>query len=58
MMRYNTFDERVEIYDGVSFVGVAGPSAGVNVQEAEDIGILQAQCLDKENKWQHFLETQ
>ena len=40
-MRYNTFDERVEIYDGVSFVGVAGPSAGVNVQEAEDIGILQ-----------------
>ena len=42
MMRYNTFDERVEIYDGVSFVGVAGSSAGVNVQEAEDIGILQA----------------
>ncbi len=42
MMRYNTFDERVEIFDGVSFVGVAGSSAGVNVQEAEDIGILQA----------------
>ena len=42
MMRYNTFDERVEIFDGVSFVSVAGSSAGINIQEAEDIGILQA----------------
>ena len=42
MMRYNTFDSRVEIYDGIQFTGVAGSAAGVNQQEAEDIGILQA----------------
>ncbi len=42
MMRYNTFDSRVEIYDGTTFTGVAGTSAGVNQSEAEDIGILQA----------------
>jgi hypothetical protein len=36
-MRYNTVDQRVEIYDGVNWVSVAGSASGITRSEAEDI---------------------
>ncbi len=43
MMRYNTTDERVEIWNGTAWVGVAqGAQSGVTAEEATDISILSA----------------
>jgi hypothetical protein len=43
MMRYNTSDERVEIWNGTAWVGVAqGASSGVTADEATDISIVSA----------------
>jgi hypothetical protein len=37
--RYNTDDNRLEIYDGVTWQSAAGTSSGVTVAQAEDIAI-------------------
>ena len=43
MMRYNISDERVEIWNGTAWVGVAqGASSGVTAEEATDISIVSA----------------
>lgn len=43
MMRYNTTDMRVEIWDGALWVGAGqGAGGGVTSNEAEDIGIVSA----------------
>jgi hypothetical protein len=43
MMRYNTTDQRVEIWDGSLWVGAGqGAGGGVTSNEAEDIGIVSA----------------
>jgi len=39
MVRYNTQDARVELYDGTSWVSVAGATAGISFQQAEEIAI-------------------
>ena len=39
MVRYNTDDERVELYDGTSWVSVAGASGGISFADAEEIAI-------------------
>ena len=42
MIRFNTADGRVEVFDGLQWTGVAGAAAGVSLGDAEDISILQA----------------
>jgi hypothetical protein len=43
MMRYNTTDQRVEIWDGALWVGAGqGAGGGVTSAEAQDIGIVSA----------------
>lgn len=43
MMRYNTTDSRVEIWDGALWVGAGqGAGGGVTSAEAQDIGIVSA----------------
>jgi hypothetical protein len=39
MIRYNTADARVELYDGTSWVSVAGSSGGISFADAENIAI-------------------
>ena len=39
MVRYNTEDTRVELYDGTNWVSVAGASGGISFQDAEEIAI-------------------
>ena len=39
MIRFNTNDERVELYDGTTWVSVAGASGGISFQDAENIAI-------------------
>lgn len=39
MIRYNTNDKRVELYDGTTWVSVAGASSGISFAQAEDIAI-------------------
>ena len=39
MIRFNTDDSRVELYDGTSWVSVAGASGGISFAQAEDIAI-------------------
>ena len=39
MTRYNTDDERVEVFNGVQWVSVAGAQAGLSPQDAEDLAI-------------------
>ena len=43
MMRYNTTDQRVEIWDGALWAGAGqGAGGGVTANEAQDIGIVSA----------------
>lgn len=43
MMRYNTTDERVEVWNSTAWVGVAqGAQSGITAEEATDISILSA----------------
>jgi hypothetical protein len=43
MMRFNTTDQRVEIWDGANWVGAGqGAGGGVTAAEAQDIGIVSA----------------
>ena len=39
MVRYNTEDKRVELYDGTNWVSVAGATGGISFADAEDIAI-------------------
>jgi cytoskeletal protein CcmA (bactofilin family) len=39
MIRYNNADKRVELYDGTTWVSVAGASSGISFAQAEDIAI-------------------
>ena len=39
MMRYNNEDDRVEIFDGVNWVSVAGSSGGISRNDAEGIAL-------------------
>jgi cytoskeletal protein CcmA (bactofilin family) len=41
MTRYNTEDERVEVFDGTQWVSVAGAQAGLTRAEAEELAIAQ-----------------
>ena len=45
MMRFNTILQLVEVYDGVSWGGVAGAGGGVTAAEASDIGITTVLIL-------------
>jgi len=42
LMRFNTTDSRVEVYDGVQWVSAAGSSGGISVVDAEDLSIRNA----------------
>jgi hypothetical protein len=39
MTRYNTDQSRLEVYNGTSWVSVAGAAAGINSAEAQDIAV-------------------
>ena len=43
MMRFNTTDSRVEVYDGTQWVSAAGSSgSGITLSEAEGLAITTA----------------
>jgi len=42
MMRFNSQDARVEVFDGTSWVSVAGSSGSITAVDAEDIAITMA----------------
>jgi hypothetical protein len=42
LMRFNTTDSRVEVYDGSQWVSAAGSSGGISVTDAEDLSIRNA----------------
>ena len=42
MMRFNTYVQHVEIYDGIAWVSVAGSEAGVSARVTKDFGIQAA----------------
>lgn len=42
MIRFNTAEQLVEVYNGVVWTSVAGTSGGVTAAEAQDLGILSA----------------
>ena len=39
MTRFNTEDQRVEVFDGVNWVSVAGSQGGLTPADAEDLAI-------------------
>jgi hypothetical protein len=39
MMRYNTNDSRVEVWDGIQWTGVAGAASGISLNDATNIAI-------------------
>ena len=43
--RFNTDDQRIEVYNGTTWQSAAGSSSGVTVVEAEEIAILQVLML-------------
>jgi hypothetical protein len=42
LMRFNTTDSRVEVYDGTQWVSAAGAGGGISVTDAEDLSIRNA----------------
>ena len=42
MIRFNTTDNRVEIFNGTQWISVAGAGGGVTITEAEDLSIRNA----------------
>lgn len=44
-MRYNTTDERVEVWDGSSWVSVAGSASGITRNDAEEIALATVLVL-------------
>jgi len=45
MIRWNTADGRVEVYDGTSWGSVVGTSGGISFADAEDLAISLAISL-------------
>ena len=45
MMRYNTADQRVEVYDGITWTSVAGASSGISAGDAENIAVERVLML-------------
>ena len=45
MIRYNTNDERVELYDGVQWGSIAGSSGAVSIIDATEIAVQMAVTL-------------
>lgn len=45
MMRFNTTDFRVEIWDGIQWISAAGAQGAITVADAEDISILSVLML-------------
>ena len=45
MMRFNTTDLRVEIWDGIQWISAAGAQGAITVADAEDISILSVLML-------------
>ena len=45
MIRYNTDDARVELYDGTSWTSVAGSAGGINFGQAKDLAVEMALIL-------------
>jgi hypothetical protein len=41
MMRYSTSLEFVEVWDGTSWISVAGTGSGINLDQATEIAIAQ-----------------
>jgi hypothetical protein len=39
MLRYNTQDERVEVFNGTSWTSVAGTSGSISTIDAENLAI-------------------
>jgi hypothetical protein len=42
MMRFNTYYQYVEVFDGVTWVNASGSASGVSLSQAQDIGIVSA----------------
>lgn len=42
MLRYNTTDNRVEVFNGTIWISVAGAGGGITITEAEDLSIRNA----------------
>jgi hypothetical protein len=42
MLRFNTTDNRVEVFNGTNWISVAGAGGGVTITEAEDLSIRNA----------------
>jgi hypothetical protein len=42
MIRFNTIDQLVEVYNGINWTGVAGNSGGVSTTTANEIGLAAA----------------
>jgi hypothetical protein len=42
MIRFNTVDQIVEVYNGTIWAGVAGIRGGITIAEAEDQGVISA----------------
>ncbi len=42
MMRFNTAEQLVEVYNGTIWTSVAGTSGGITIAEAEELGIVSA----------------
>ena len=45
MVRWNTADARVAVFDGTNWVSVAGTSGGISLSDAEDLAISLAISL-------------
>jgi len=45
MIRYNTNDERVELYDGTQWGSIAGSSGAVSIIDATEIAVQMAVTL-------------
>ena len=42
MIRFNTYEQYVEVFNGITWVSVAGSSGGVTTSDATDIGLASA----------------
>jgi len=45
MMRFNTADSRVEVWDGTQWTGVAGAASGISLNDAQDIAVERVLML-------------
>ena len=42
MIRFNTYYGYVEVFDGTTWVNIAGATSGISISQAQDIGIVSA----------------